>query len=267
MVNNQIMKIILPHLLLTAASLLALSGCESGRDDAPAQQESQALESIQQELSALRTELARMNLALTEVHRAVAVPPEAPAPAPVRLQDVDIGDDPRIGAADASLALVEFADYQCPYCARHQQQTMPMLREQYIDTGKLQYIFKDYALDFHPQAKAAAVAANCAGAQGQYWPMHDALFAEYRNLGEELYQRLAGELKLDLDAFTACQQDAAQLKEIDADRIYGEGLGVQGTPQFYLGRVEGGRLVDALPINGAQPYSVFATAIGKLLKK
>lgn len=223
------------------------------------------MEAVQQELSALRAEVARLHLAVSEVHRAVATPPAAPAPAPLRLQDLDIGDDPVLGDAEAPLVLVEFADYQCPYCARHHQQTLPRLRQQFVDTGKLQYVYKDYPLEFHPEAKAAALAANCAGDQKQYWPMHDALYANYRNLGAALYERLAGELNLDLTAFNACLKDVEQQQEIRIDRTYGEGLGVQGTPHFFLGRMKDGRVVDARPISGAQPYQVFSAALGELL--
>ncbi|MCS7039028.1 MAG: DsbA family protein [Anaerolineae bacterium] len=183
-----------------------------------------------------------------------------PSPTP----DTDFADEPQppLGDANAPVLIVEFSDYQCPFCLRHFQQTMPKLREQYIDTGKVRYVFKDFPLDsIHPQARKAAEAANCAGKQGQYWPMHDRLFAEQNRWAENneavtVFKQLATELGLDAAAFAACLDGGETAAEIEEDLQEGLLAGVQGTPAFFIN----GRF-----ISGAQPFEVFQQVIEQML--
>ena len=99
---------------------------------------------------------------------------------PVR---TSVADAPSLGRADAPVTLVEFSDFQCPFCGRFFATTLPALKQDYIDTGKLRYVFRDFPLDqLHPNARTAAVAAHCAGEQGKYWDMHDVLFQNQRAL-------------------------------------------------------------------------------------
>jgi len=170
-----------------------------------------------------------------------------------------------LGSREAQVGMVEFSDYQCPFCQRFHTQTFPALQKAYIDSGKVQYIFRDFPLAFHPQARGAAVAARCAGKQDAYWDMHHRLFAQPRRLGLELYQELAQTLKLNIATFLSCLQDPEQGKTIENDLTYGQSLGVQGTPSFFIGRVEGGYLVDARQITGAQPFTAFKALIEETL--
>lgn len=185
-----------------------------------------------------------------------------PSPTP----DTDFADEPQppLGDPNAPVLIVEFSDYQCPFCLRHFQQTMPKLREQYIDTGKVRYVFKDFPLDsIHPQARKAAEAANCAGKQGQYWAMHDRLFAEQdRWAGNAdavgVFKAFAADLGLDTAAFAACLDGGETAAEIEEDVSEGLVAGVQGTPAFFIN----GRF-----ISGAQPFEVFQQVIESLLRQ
>ncbi|MFH0928340.1 MAG: DsbA family protein, partial [bacterium] len=157
---------------------------------------------------------------------------------------------------------VEFSDYQCPFCDRYTADTLPQITSKYIDTGKVKYYFRDYPLGFHPQAKPAAIAASCAGAQGKYWEMHDLLFAkqgEWSGSAEvdQLLATYAADLGLNIEDFEKCSADSSIADEIDEDFAAGAKLGVSGTPSFFINGVK---------IVGAQPYATFEAAIEKALE-
>ncbi|RME81522.1 MAG: hypothetical protein D6775_13360 [Caldilineae bacterium] len=168
-----------------------------------------------------------------------------------------------LGSPDAPVTMIEFSDYQCPFCLRHFQQTMPQIKAQYIDTGKVRYIFKDFPIaSIHPQAPKAAEAAECAGEQGMYWPMHDRLFqgqqAEWNQNPDavNIFKGYATELGLDREAFDACLDGGKYEAEVAADLNEGIRAGVTGTPSFFIN----GRF-----ISGAQPFQVFQQTIDSLL--
>lgn len=166
------------------------------------------------------------------------------------------------GDPNAPVTIVEFTDYECPYCARYVEETLPGLLENYIDTGQVYYQLKDFPLDnLHPQARAAAAAARCAGEQDAYWEMHDELFATqpvWKEEGEtrETFMELATDLALDGDAFETCLDSGRYDEAIATNLDEGASLGVQGTPSFF---------VDGFPIRGAQPLELFDYAIGLAL--
>jgi protein-disulfide isomerase len=223
----------------------------------------QQLAELLKELRALRGEMSQLRQAISTMRAGAPAPPAAP-PVPAR---VSLDDDAALGPAGAPVAIVEFSEYQCPFCRRFHEQTLPQLKERYIDTGKVRYVFRDFPLDsIHPQAKAAAVAAHCAGKQGSYWQMHDALFTNQPRLGPPLYAELAGTLKLDARTFQACLEAKDSAKEVDDDQAYGESIGVQGTPHFFIGRLKDGQIVDVKRLSGAQPLPAFTQVIDELLK-
>lgn len=174
-------------------------------------------------------------------------------------------NEPTLGNASAKVAIVEFSDFQCPFCRKFHQETLPQIKHDYIDTGKVQLIYRDVPLENHPHAKLAAVAASCAGAQKQYWEAADALF-EPEEITEESIRNLGAKLGLDKTLFSACLEDKNQLSTVESDRAYAKTLGIDGTPTFYVGRIEGNKVVDARPILGAQPYAAFAEAIDSYLE-
>ena len=178
----------------------------------------------------------------------------------------NVTDAPSLGRADAPVTIVEFSDYQCPFCKRFYATTLPALKKEYIDAGKVRYVFRDFPLVLHDHARSAAIAAHCAARQNTYWKMHDALFLQQARLGADLYKELAAGFRLDAPAFAACLNDPAAAAEVDRDLAYGQSVGVRGTPSFFVGRIEKGQVVDAKAISGAKPFTVFAQAIDSLLK-
>ena len=170
--------------------------------------------------------------------------------------EVSTDDDAVKGDVNAPVTIVEFSDYECPFCGKFYAETYSLIVENYIDTGIVKLAFRDFPLSFHPQAEGAAIAAECAGEQDAYFAMHDLLFENQAALSEELYLALAEDLALDVDEFTTCLADPAIAAEVAADQADGTAYGVSGTPGFFIN----GEL-----ISGAQPYEVFVAAIDRAL--
>lgn len=218
------------------------------------------MDGIQSDMTALRTEMALLTERFDRLDKRLS-PPE-----PARVS-VGFAGRPVLGDAGARVGIIEYSDFQCPYCQRFHTAVHPLLKNNYIDSGKVQMIFRDLPLDFHPLARPAAVAVNCAGAQGRYWDMVDAVFKDQERLGEEFYRELAGRFELDMAAYEACLDDPANLNPIEESVNEAAALGIEGTPTFLIGRVEGGRLLDALTVVGAQPYPALAQVIDSFLEE
>ncbi len=180
---------------------------------------------------------------------------------------LDVQDDPYMGSPDAKVVLVEFADYQCGYCARAAHLTLPQIKEKYIDTGKVGYIFLDLPLPMHSNAFKAAQAAQCAADQGKFWQMHDLLFENMRNLGAEQLPGYAEQVGLDVAAFRQCLDGSASSDAVRQDMDEAQRLRIQGTPNFLVGRynAEQGKVTVLRPVRGAQPYDVFEEALESVL--
>ncbi|MFH1134169.1 MAG: thioredoxin domain-containing protein [Nanoarchaeota archaeon] len=185
--------------------------------------------------------------------------PLAQQPAPTPTVDmVKLADDDAVhGSADAPVTMIEFSEYQCPYCARFVQQTLPQIEEKYIKTGKVKHIFRDFPLGFHQNAQKAAEAAECAGEQGKYYEMHDKLFANQADLGVDNYKKWAQELGLNTGDFNTCLDSGRMAAEIQKDMADGQAAGVRGTPAF---------LINGQLVSGAQPFASFETVIEAKLK-
>ena len=175
-------------------------------------------------------------------------------------------DDRTVGPDDAPIQIVKFMDYQCPYCVRYANQVLPTIKERYVASGKIQYAIRDYSLNFHPQAKGAAVAAHCAGKQDKYWDMHSLLVANSRKLHDEIYLELAQDIDLDLTRFSECQGNPESNDKVTADFEYGKDIGIRGTPSFYIGRIEGDKIVDVVNVRGARSIDVFDRAIQQVIQ-
>jgi len=190
---------------------------------------------------------------------------KTPAPegdAPVKIDDPDSlveSDDPVLGKADAPVTIVEFSDFQCPFCRRFWADTYTQLKEEYIDTGKVRLVFRDYPLPFHDAATPSALAANCANEQGKFWQYHDKMFIEQEKQGQGTVTYGATELKawaqqlgLNTAQFNQCLDSKKYADEVAADTAAGSAAGVSGTPSFF---VNGQLLV------GAQPFASFKAII------
>ena len=174
--------------------------------------------------------------------------------------------DPRsLGKGTAPVALVEYSDYQCPYCQQFHAAVLPRLKRDYIDTGKLILFFRDLPLPMHPQALPAAVAARCAAQQGKFWPMNEALFAQQSALAPALYPRLAEALGLDGARFRQCRDDPETAQRVRRDVRDVDGYELSATPTFLLGRYDGTRIEIRNVARGYADFDTFARAIDGLL--
>ena len=172
--------------------------------------------------------------------------------------DVGLGDEgvpPRV--TGPGLAIVEFSDFECPYCARHSRETLPMLRRDYVDTGKVAYLFMHFPLeDIHPNSFAAAKAATCATRQLRFWEMHSWLFRNQVSLGAIDLNEPAKELGMDGVAYGKCFDDSE--RNVRNDLAQGRRLGVNSTPTFFFGEVRNDRIIElSRRISGAAPYELF----------
>jgi protein-disulfide isomerase len=178
-----------------------------------------------------------------------------------------IKDDPFLGSKESQLILVEFSDFQCPFCEKFFRTTLPQIKREYIDSGELSYVFKDFPLAFHKEAKKAAEASHCGGEQGKYWEMHDLIFENQRQMNIADLVAHAEKLVLNVDDFKECIESDKYANGINEDIKAGQSSGVTGTPSFLLGKVNGKGEVEGRIIRGAQPYEVFKQTIETMLRK
>ena len=170
-----------------------------------------------------------------------------------------------LGSKDAPLTMVEFTDFQCPYCQRFHVNTFAELKRDYIDTGKLRFVSRDLPLDFHPNAMQAAEAGRCAGEQGQFWAMRDRMNANPDKLYLANLLSWAVELKLNVIGFRACVQSQKYKNAIQSDIQMAQRIGANGTPSFVVGKstTEG---VDGELVVGAMPYQLFDQKLKELAR-
>ena len=175
-----------------------------------------------------------------------------------------LDDAPVRGDAKAPLVLVEFTDYQCPYCGMHAREVMPSLDKEYIASGKLRYAVSEFPLvQIHPLAATAAVAARCAGEQSRFWEMHARLFEHQRDLGPMASHAKA--IGLDATKFDACVNSGKYVALVEHNAQMAQKGGVRATPTFALGYAEGNRVRVVRRLQGAAPYPVFKSEIDALL--
>jgi protein-disulfide isomerase len=165
-----------------------------------------------------------------------------------------------LGRDDAPVTMVEFADYQCPFCRKYHSETFAELKKNYIDTGKVRYVSRDLPLDFHPNAPGGAVAARCAGEQDKFWEMRDKLLVSSADLSPASLLNYGKQINLDMTAFGACLNDKKYATAIQKDVADASTLGISGTPSFVVGKTAKDQ-ISGVRIVGAVPYSVFDTAI------
>jgi protein-disulfide isomerase len=166
---------------------------------------------------------------------------------------VSIDDDYCLGSEDAPVTIIEFSDYQCPYCQNFWQQTLPQIKSEYIDNDLVKFVYRDFPLGFHANAQKAAEATECAGDEGKFWDMHYKIFGtlnEWSGVADptELFNGYATELELDGDAFAECLDSGKYTEEVQADLAAGSAAGVSGTPAFF---------VNGVFVTGAQSFDYF----------
>jgi len=203
---------------------------------------------------------------------------KAPVPQPAQTRSqpsipsvfqVSLDDDPVKGNPNAPVTLVEFSDFQCPFCSRFFTQTLPALEENYIDTGKIKLVYKDFPLDnLHPNARPAHIAAECADEQGKFWEYHDVLFENQgqwnrlssTDLSSQLNQ-YATSMGLNSASFDSCLSSQSMADEVHADFLQAAQYGATGTPTFFIGNEK----IGFIKLVGAQPYAAFQAVIDRQL--
>ncbi len=168
--------------------------------------------------------------------------------------EVSVDDDAFKGNENAPVTIVEFSDYECPFCGRFYSETLSQLESEYINTGKVKFVYRDFPLGFHQNAQKAAEAAECAGEFGndEYWEMHNKLFEEGVDGGINAFKQYAKEIGLDSKKFDNCLDSGQMESEVNADLNDGVSYGVSGTPGFFI---------NGKKLEGAQPFSAFKEII------
>jgi len=176
-------------------------------------------------------------------------------------------DDRVRGDQQAPVTLLEYSDFTCGYCEKFFEETWPLLFSEYIQTGKLRLIYRDFPRAVSGPSVDTAMAARCAGEQGQYWSMHDRLFSSHRKFSPEQLQQQAEDLRLNVRQFSECVQAERYMESIYRDRMEGGNVGVRGTPHFILYLTHNPKAGPFLVLPGAFPFDAFQEQIEKLLKK
>ncbi len=190
---------------------------------------------------------------------------QLPTSQPKLPMKISADNDPIIGNPDAPITIIEFTDFQCPFCARFHTQTLPLILEEYIEQGKVKLVFRDFPIQsIHPNAVPASVASECANDQGKFKEMHDMLFDNQNEWNRQetanalsLFSQYATEIQLEQEIFDSCLTSGEHIEEISKDLQDGQEYGVTGTPGFFIGNDQ----IGFVELKGAQPFDVFKRVI------
>ena len=225
-----------------------------------------SLAGVEEDIRALREDMAHLKEDLAEIKAILQGAIRGRGPEK-NTGTVSITGRPTLGERDAPVTIVEFSDYQCPYCQRYSMTVFPAIKRDYINTGKVLYVFRDFPLSsIHQQAAKAHESAHCAGEHNKYWEMHDVLFQKQKDLVVPSLKQYAADLGIDPNTFRDCLDSGRYSAEIQKDIGNGTAAGVRGTPSFFIGRSESGETITGTIIRGAQPLSRFQQVIDELLK-
>lgn len=179
--------------------------------------------------------------------------------------DVDKGHLPALGDKNAKVVMIDFSDFECPFCKQYFDQTFGQIKKDYIDTGKVVYYYRHFPLDFHPAARPSALASECANEQGKFWEFHDLVFKDQAKITGQTpeatilaLKTFAANLSLNTSQFNTCLDTEKYKDNVDKDYTQGGASGVNGTPGFFI---------NGVPVVGAQPYSAFKAVIDQELSK
>ena len=178
--------------------------------------------------------------------------------------------DPVIGDINAPITIIEFSDFQCPFCAKFHVQTLPTIMDEYIDKGTVKLVFRDFPIQsIHPNAVPASVASECANEQGKFKEMYNVLFEKQNEWNNqemskavELFSQYASKMQLDQEKFDSCLKNGKYIEEIKKDLEDGRAYGISGTPGFFIGNDQ----IGFIELKGAQPFESFKKVIDTQLK-
>lgn len=200
--------------------------------------------------------------------------PQAAVPEDTTPKKVSVDDDPVLGNKNAKVTLIEFSDYECPFCKRYFDDTYPKIKEEYIDTGKVKLVYRDLPLSFHQNAHKEAEAAECIREQGgdsAYFAYHDEIFRRTTSNGTGLaldqLSVIAAEIGLNGQMLQNCIDSNKYVSEVDKDLKDAGAVGATGTPSFFIGKSSQNGIISGTKLVGAQPFSEFQNLIEQELKK
>ena len=244
----------LGHVALVSAGLLLIPAAFGSSDD---------------EVQQLRKEVEALRSSQREIQKNVQIIKDILMGKQAPLEDVFISTvgAPDLGEKTAKVTMVEFSDYQCPFCGRYATQTMAQVIDEYVKTGKVHYVFRNFPLEqIHANAEKAAEAAACAGDQGKYWEAHDRFFKNQSALDAKEMKGHAVVLGLDPEKFQQCLDTGKYAAKVKADLAEGQKYNVRGTPAFFFGtEVKDSKLHAVKFLSGAQPIDKFKEVIDGLL--
>jgi protein-disulfide isomerase len=250
--------------------MLAQGQTAAGKSPPPRQQATSEQEELRREVRELKQGQEAIQKELQEIKRLLLAKAAAPArPAPP--EKISIAARPFRGDENARIVLVEFSDYQCPFCGRFFRDALPQIDREYIKTGKIKYVFNHMPLEeIHPRALQAAQAAECAGEQGKFWELHDRMFGNQNALSPADLTSQAKAIGLDMPKFSQCLESGRTSAAIQASQEQAASMGIEGTPAFVIGLLDPKNPRDPNLkilglIGGAQPYTVFKAALEKAL--
>lgn len=239
------------------------------RNDIQGLRETQALRN---DIQALKDAQAGVLKELQEIKSLLQARPVAAAgsgAAPTQAQNIVLTTEGSAfkGNKDAKVTLIEFTDYQCPFCSRYTKDTFPEIDKEYIKSGKIRYVLREFPLEsIHPLAFKAAEAAHCAGEQGKYWEIHDRFFADQKSIGAKDLPTHAQALGLDVSKFQACLDSGRHAKTVRKDMADGQLAGATGTPTFFVGITQPNGSVKVVnTLKGAQPFFPFKVALDNVI--
>ena len=219
------------------------------------------LAGIEEEIKVLREDMTAVKKDLAEIKRLLQSAMKGRGPTKTTAE-VSLVDRPAMGNLNAPVTMVEFSDYQCPFCRRFATTVFQTIKREYIDTGQVRYVFRDFPLStIHPQAMKAHEGAHCAREQNKYWEMHDLLFQDQKKLPSQDMSQFAEQVGLDVDMFKRCLESGKYGPSIQKDIADGSKAGVRGTPSFVIGKSGDGKTITGTLVRGAQPLARFKQAI------
>ncbi len=257
-------------LLIFLLSGAAATRAQNRSAESPSSADSRTYASVpisREQADAILNELRQIHLLLDRQNQRLAlIQPSRPASGPEKII-VNLAEAKQWhsqGKEEAPVTIIEFTDYQCPYCRRFDQSTFADIKRNYIDTGKVRFLTRDLPLEFHPNSLRAAEAARCAGDQGKFWEMREALFANSTDLSRDAIAKYAQTLSVDPSSFASCLDTEKHKAEVQADLAEAVRLRVTGTPTFLVGRTANG-VLEGVRISGALPFPAFDAAIKQML--
>jgi len=209
-----------------------------------------------QQAEAILDELKAIHELLLKGAQLAPAQPAAPSQEPVVKASLKIAGAEILGSQNAPVTMVEFSDYQCPFCRQFHMTTFDQIRKKYVETGKIRFVTIDFPLPIHPNAEKAGEAAHCAADQRQFWPMRDTLSVNADKLSEAELPGYAQSLYMDVAAFKSCLSSGKYKQLVSDNQKKGEAVGVNGTPTFLIGKSTPDG-VDGIVFVGAQPIEAF----------